>query len=58
MCRTTTDGAGRDATGPARVAQQHGTGQGAGEREEEVEGWAVGLRKEEGGGGERGRARD
>ena len=34
---TTTGGDVWDAMGPARAAQQHGTGQGAGEREEEVE---------------------
>ena len=33
--------------------QQHGTGQGAGNQEEEVEGWASGLRK----GASRGRER-
>ena len=54
MCSTATGGAGRDATGPERAAQQHGTGQGADVREEEVEGWAAGLRKGVGGGGERG----
>ena len=42
---TATGGAGWDATGPVRAAQQHGTGEGAGELEEEVEGWAAGLRK-------------
>ena len=53
MCSTTTGRAERDATGPARTAQQHRTGQGAGKREEEVEGWAAGLRKGVGGGRER-----
>ena len=47
----------RDTTGPARAALQHGTRQGsrgAGKRIEEVEGWAAGLRKGAGGGGEQG----
>ena len=45
---TTTGGARRDATGPARAAQQHGTGQG-GRRA-----GRGGLREEVGGGRERG----
>ena len=53
MYSTTIGGAGRDATGPARATQQHGTGQG--NRRAGIRGRRVGCRSKEGGG--RGRER-